>query len=65
MQPARFAAARLAVDLQIFEKLDEAADASVSVEHLASTTGADAALLGRSHFLPYWARPSCLVLSTH
>ena len=45
-QPARFAATQLAVDLKIFEKLDEAHDASVSLSELVTSTGADAALLG-------------------
>lgn len=45
-QPARFAATQLAVDLNIFEKLEEAHDAPVSLSNLTESTGADAALLG-------------------
>lgn len=37
---------RTAVDLKLFEKLQEAADTSVSIEKLAAATGADATLLG-------------------
>lgn len=45
-QPARFAATQLAVDLKIFEKLEEAHDAPVSLSDLVQSTGAEAALIG-------------------
>lgn len=47
-EPARFAATQLAVDLNIFEKLEEAHDAPVSLSNLTKSTGADAALLART-----------------
>ncbi|KAM0801004.1 S-adenosyl-L-methionine-dependent methyltransferase [Usnea florida] len=47
-EPARFAATQLAVDLKIFEKLEEAHNRPVSLSELAASTGADAALIART-----------------
>ena len=46
VQPAAFAASRMAVDLKIFETLEKADGASVGTSELAKATGADASLIG-------------------
>ncbi|KAK4692813.1 hypothetical protein P7C71_g4466, partial [Lecanoromycetidae sp. Uapishka_2] len=43
--PAAFAAARLAIDLKIFDELEKANGASVGTSKLAKATGADASLI--------------------
>lgn len=47
-QPARFAALKLAVDLQLFDQLAQSGDAGVSVAELASGCKADAILICKS-----------------
>ena len=46
-QPARFAVTQFAVNLKIFEKLEDGHDAPVNLSDLVISTGADAALVGR------------------
>lgn len=45
-QPARFAAIKTAVDLKVFDILNEAGSSSVNVAQLASRTGAETSLIG-------------------
>ena len=58
--PALFAALRLGIDLNIFDTLDKAGDAAVSVSQLASSTGAEETVIGEliilaciQHFIIY------------
>lgn len=52
VQPARFAAIRLAVELKIFDILEQAGDAAVKVSQLASSTGAESPLIGKRAIMP-------------
>ena len=46
VKPARFAAIKTAIDLKVFESLNERGGNSVSISQLAGQTGAEASLLG-------------------
>ena len=46
VKPARFAAIKTAIDLKVFESLNEHGGKSVNVSQLAGQTGAEASLLG-------------------
>ena len=53
-QPNLFAALRTAIDLKLFEKLDDHDAAPMSAENLAIATGSDPALVGQ--LIPYAER---------
>ena len=50
VKPARFAAIKTAIDLKVFESLNESGGKSVNISQLAGQTGAEASLLGMFRF---------------